>query len=66
MKSTHTRDCIHPQAYQGPEECAPEIGDWDQPEGCHAEDAVLDDASGEAPWCRIRERAWELQEQGEQ
>lgn len=65
MAFSHTEDCVHSPRYQGSEECAPNVGDWNQPQGWFVEEAKADDVSGEAPWCRIRERAWHLQEEAD-
>jgi hypothetical protein len=51
----HTEDCT------GEAECAPIIGQWDQPPGIYVEQARAELAE-DAPWCKIRVRAFELLE----
>lgn len=59
--NTHTDDCVHPPMYDGNAECECNFGVWNQPQGW-----AVDEARGEfeddAPWCRIQQRAWEIQE----
>jgi hypothetical protein len=58
---THTDGCVHHPMYDGGDECEPIEGVWMQPLGIY-----VDDANGEledAPWCRVHQRAWELQEE---
>jgi len=62
MTITHADDCVHPPMYDGGEECEPFEGVWNRPQGSYVREAQfeLDD---DAPWCRIQQRAWELQAQ---
>lgn len=59
---THAEDCIRPPYYSGDEECEPNIGQWCQPPDWAVTEArlLLDD---DAPWCRIHEMAWEIEEE---
>lgn len=42
-------------------DCEPDDGTaWEQPQGWYVDEAT-DELGDEAPWCRIRQRAWELQ-----
>ncbi len=64
MITTHTDDCIHLPYYDGDEPCECNEGIWMQPQGTY-----LDEAKGEAEedvkYCRLRLRAWELQDADE-
>ena len=60
MNNTHVSDCIHPPFYDGPEDCACIDGIWSQPEGSAFYEAKWE-FDPEAPDCRIRQRAWEIQ-----
>jgi hypothetical protein len=60
---THTQDCIHPPMSPR-EDCEFNGGVWNQPQGCYVDEAEQE-LGGEAPWCAVRERAWELQDADE-
>lgn len=56
----HANDC----AAFGDEPCEPFSGQWMQPEDVFVR-AAKDELPDVTPWCRVRERAWELQREAE-
>ena len=59
---THTDNCVHPPIYDGGD-CESIDGwpAWNQPQGSYVEEAK-DELGDDAPWCAVRQRAWELQQ----
>jgi len=51
----HTDDCM------GGTDCTAIDGSWNIPQGIYV-DQAKGDLGDDAPWCRIRELAWEYQE----
>ena len=62
MKTTHTDACCSPPSYSGDEPCEPDVwvGFWTEPIGFFIDEVMGGDVV-DAPYCRIRERAWQLQ-----
>ena len=61
MIATHTDDCVHLPYYDGDEPCECNWGVWMQPQGSYFDDAKGEAIDDRTPYCRLHERAWELQ-----
>jgi hypothetical protein len=63
MEITHTDACCNPPHYSGDEPCEPDVwvGFWTQPLDIYMDEAKRGDTV-DVPWCRIRARAWQLQQ----
>ena len=62
--TTHGDDCVHPEAYAGPEACERNHGTWNQPDYRYVTVARSELPEG-APWCRVVEWAWEVAQTAE-